>query len=90
MTEVLLQILAVISGGLAAYFWWRSTQIEPPKEMGVATFASDSDPFGDNSVKQWAKSIGRRNAVAAGWSAVAIGFQTASLAIALVHKTGAL
>ena len=66
-------VLAAISSGLAAYFWFQASQVElPPALVGKAftnAFVMDT-----TLLDKWAQESGRRNKIAALWSAAAAFF----------------
>jgi hypothetical protein len=66
-------ILAAISSFLAAVFWYRASQVEPPKALVGKTYTGASVVDTTPLVK-WAHDSGRRNKIAAIWSAWAAAF----------------
>jgi hypothetical protein len=79
MIVFVLNILSAISAAIAAYFWWASSQVEAPKELGVARVARNNDTFGPNPEKRWAAETAELNshgAKAAAVSALLMAFST--------------
>ena len=79
MTTVkfLVDIVAASAALLAAWFWWRASIIRMPP--GPIQFVH---PHFENAVIQMVQSQGRRNAIAATWSAVAAGLTGFSVLLA--------
>jgi len=77
-------ILAAISSFLAAYFWYQASQVEaPPKKLTGKNYtnavAVDTEPL-----IKWAQESGRRNKIAALWSAAAAAFAFLAWALGAV------
>jgi hypothetical protein len=87
--SIAFNVLAALSSGLAAYFWYRASQVAPPNTLfGVAPLAdpefrtNGSVDYGNGSnafvnatpLVKWAQKSGRRNKRAALWSAAAAAF----------------
>lgn len=89
MIYVICQFVAVVSAGLAAYFWWVSSQIKVPKELGVARFADESDVFGHTPEKKWANETSAANAKGALWASISFAAQFLGLVIDMLTKSGA-
>ena len=89
MIYMICQFLAVISAGLAAYFWWISSQIKVPKELGVARFTDEKDAFGDTPEKKWAFETSAANAKGALWASISFAAQFFGLVTDILAKWGA-
>jgi hypothetical protein len=71
--------LAALSSALAAFFWYRAAQVQAPPNalFGVSGFADANYGNGFNSfvdakpLVEYAQDSGRRNKIAALWSAAA-------------------
>ena len=74
--------LAALASALAAYFWYHAAMVDPPPTVltGSSRWASRANPDAPNAVVdatpliKFAKESGRRNKVAALWSAAAASF----------------
>ena len=84
--------LAALSSALAAFFWYRAAQVQAPPNalFGVSGFADANYGNGFNSfvdakpLVEYAQDSGRKNLVAATWSAVAALFAFLSLSLGLL------
>jgi hypothetical protein len=83
-------LLAALSSGLAAFFWFRASQVEGPSAlMGTSGFSSAADPSGMDTLVntgpliEFAQESGRRNKKAALWSAAAASFAFLGWALGL-------
>lgn len=88
IVESIAQILALAFSGGAAWFWWRSSKVTIPRELGVSLIMSSEDPFGDNPVKQWADQISSQNAKAALCAAIAFAAQSIVLLVGILPANG--
>jgi hypothetical protein len=85
-------LLAAICSALAAYYWFRATQVkDPPATLqGSFGFGTRTPPFkptgGVNSTPlvKWAQDSGKANRVAASWSAAAAFFAFLSWGLGLL------
>ena len=76
-----LNLFAALSSALAAFFWYRASQVEGPSAlMGTSGLSSAADPSGVDTLVdtgpliEFARKTGRRNKIAALWSAAATSF----------------
>jgi hypothetical protein len=91
--------LAAISSALAAVFWYWASQVEPPNTLpafapsadlefrtnGTTDFGNGANAFVDTApLVKWAQQSGRRNKIAALWSAAAAAFTFLAWALGVV------
>lgn len=86
MISTLCQFVALVSTGLAAYFWWKSSQISAPREFGISRFGDEQNPHPDTPEQRWAREVSAANALGAIWATVAFGAQFIGLASDVVMK----
>ena len=66
--------LAAVSSALAAFFWYRASQVEAPKDLVGSAPMGGPVVVNTRPLVEFAKESGRRNKVAALWSAAAAFF----------------
>ena len=84
LIETILQVFAVVSSMVGAFYWYLSSKQELPASLGVATYQTKDSFETDNPTKLWAKSVSQNNKLAALWTAGAVGFQGAAIMANLV------
>ena len=77
--------LAALASALAAYFWYRPSQVEAPKSLVVSVPLSGPAWINTGPLIEFAMESGRRNKVAALCSAAAAFFAGLSAILGLIH-----
>jgi hypothetical protein len=85
-------LLAAICSALAAYYWFRATQVKDPPAalLGSFGYGTRTLPFKPTAgvdltpLVKWAKDSGKANRVAATWSALAALFAFLSWGLGLL------
>jgi hypothetical protein len=75
--------LAALCSAIAAYFWHRASQVEAPEVLRGTAPIGGSVRVNTNPLVAFARETGRRNKVAAKWSAAAAAFAFLSWALSL-------
>lgn len=81
-------LLAAVSSALAAFYWYRASQVDAPRELRGTALIGGSVPINTRPLVEFARESGRRNKVAALWSAAAAFFAFLSWALGLLTVTG--
>ena len=77
-------ILAAISSGLAAYFWFQASQVKAPPALLVGKNFTNAVTVDTTELVEWAQESGRRNKIAALWSMAAAAFAFLAWALGAV------
>ena len=81
---ILFQLVAILSAGVAALYWWKSARVPVPKELGFALWGDSDDSFAASPEKTWATMTSKANAKGAIAAAVSFAAQFGGMAIDLL------
>lgn len=83
LLELLFQAIAIIAAFVAAWLWYRSTQVLVPGSLGVVTVDMDYEHGDETPEKRWANEVSEKNRRAALATAVSVAAQGVALIISM-------